>query len=82
MPDLPELYEALDDVLGALLANEFSTYTQFEIAARIEALCAAIEVKQSQELHEWMNKSTTPEAEALWDRIDKLTWEIPSEEEK
>ena len=55
MPDLPELYDALDSATIYLLriaseekpnVDSLSTQSQF-----VSALCAAIEVKQPQELH-------------------------------
>ena len=61
MPDLPELYEALDDALEAMfifVANEDTGGTE-RISPVIAALCAAIEVKQTQELHEIMNEEET-----------------------
>ena len=53
MPDLPELYDALDSATSYLLriaseekphVDSLSTQSQF-----VSALCAAIEVKQTQE---------------------------------
>lgn len=80
MPDLPELYEALDKDLTNLLHLHNLLSLKAQYAEIVSALCAAIEVKQTQELHEMLNDDS--EVDVLWDRIDKLTWKIPDVEEK
>lgn len=59
MPDLPELYEALDNHLQGLLDLVGKTVDSYDegyiVTAAISALCAAIEVKQTQELHDMLN---------------------------
>ena len=57
MPDLPELYAALDENLEMFLhANKEEGTAR---ARFISALCAAIEVKEGQELQEYLNSETT-----------------------
>ena len=57
MPDLPELYAALDENLEMFLhANKEEGTAR---ARFISALCSAIEVKQAQEFHEFMNSEAT-----------------------
>ncbi len=56
MPDLPELYEALDNQLDGLLKDIADGDKDGAFYWRVSALCAAIEVKQSQEFHEYLNK--------------------------
>ncbi len=59
MPDLPELYEALDIELAYIVGRhrvKFSDEEMQLMTSIVSALCAAIEVKQSQELHEYLNR--------------------------
>ncbi len=64
MPDLPELYEALDDNLTLFLgANKPDAVVRSRF---ILALCAAIEVKQTQELHGALNWEELPTPEELF----------------
>lgn len=87
MPDLPELYEALDNHLRGLLdlvGVKSENYDEGHIiTAAISALCAAIEVKQTQEFHEYLNRDSEIEEDydrsSLWD-WDGRQWR-PIEEE-
>lgn len=56
MPDLPELYEVLDSLLREMLSSGKSFEYEQVLAKKVSALCAAIEVKQTQELHEMLNE--------------------------
>ncbi|KKN47722.1 hypothetical protein LCGC14_0660450 [marine sediment metagenome] len=65
MPDLPELYEALDDALRYFLVYLYTANAETQPTPHTEyvsALCAAIEVKQTQELNEFMNRGRYSEA--------------------
>ncbi len=70
MPDLPELYFELDVALRVLLKIENDKGTVIS-SGYVSALCAAIEVKQTQELHvvlnseaSWSDKGIYPDKEA------------------
>ncbi len=67
MPDLPELYKRLDAALEALHKSE-NNQVVITGSAMVSALCAAIEVKQSQELHDLLNQKEEKDEQAARDR--------------
>ena len=80
MPDLPELYEALDAELKRLFNNMSKRYVGewdwdqevTDSSSRlVSALSAAIEVKQSQELHDLLNDKEWRSSEEMFDKRDE-----------
>ncbi len=80
MPDLPELYEALDAELKRLFNNMSKRYVGewdwdqevTDSSSRlVSALSAAIEVKQTQELHDLLNDKEWRSSEEMFDKWDE-----------
>ena len=78
MPDLPELYEALDIELAYIVGRQRVKFSDGEMdlmTSIVSALCAAIEIKQTQELHEFLNEGATwshaGTPEEMWDKMDE-----------
>ena len=89
MPDLPELYEALDNELARLnlidpFAHDEQWKYQLEKSQRVLALCAAIEAKQTQERDELLNDGwgDVPEDNVYrqWYETTKKAWDKRKEE--
>ena len=72
---LTELYEALDEQLDNFLHLNNLLNLKVQYAAIVSALCAAIEIKQTQELHEFLNEGATwshaGTPEEMWDKMDE-----------